>query len=33
MKTIKAIRGMNDISPAEVSYWQLFEDTARSVLA
>ncbi len=32
MKTIKAIRGMNDISPAEVSYWQLFEDTARSVL-
>jgi len=24
---------MNDISPAEVSYWQLFEDTARSVLA
>lgn len=33
MRTIKAIRGMNDISPAEVSYWQLFEHTARSVLA
>jgi len=24
---------MNDISPAEVPYWQLFENTARSVLA
>ncbi len=24
---------MNDISPADVSYWQLFEHTARSVLA
>jgi histidyl-tRNA synthetase len=33
MTRIKAIRGMNDISPAEAPYWQLFEDVARAVLA
>jgi len=29
---IQAIRGMNDISPGEIPYWQLIEDTSRRVL-
>jgi histidyl-tRNA synthetase len=30
--TLQAIRGMNDILPAQSSAWQYFEDTVRSVL-
>ncbi|MDX1434367.1 MAG: histidine--tRNA ligase [Gammaproteobacteria bacterium] len=33
MKTIQAIRGMKDISPAETPFWRHLEDTARDVLA
>jgi histidyl-tRNA synthetase len=33
MKTIKAIRGMSDVSPAQAPYWQMFEAVSRSVLA
>ena len=29
---IQAIRGMNDIPPDEIAYWQLIEDAARRVL-
>ena len=30
--TLQAIRGMNDILPAQSPAWQYFEDTVRSVL-
>ena len=33
MKTMQAIRGMKDISPAETPFWRHLEDTARDVLA
>src|SRR5688500_5362056 len=32
-KTIQAVRGMNDILPAEAHLWQFFEDTVRTWLA
>lgn len=31
-KTLQAVRGMNDILPAEAEFWELFEDTVRSWL-
>ncbi len=31
-QTLQAVRGMNDILPAEAEFWELFEDTIRSWL-
>ena len=31
-QTLQAVRGMNDILPAEAAFWELFEDTIRSWL-
>ena len=31
-QTLQAVRGMNDILPAEAEFWELFEDTVRSWL-
>lgn len=31
MKTIQAVRGMNDILPGETPYWQFLEETVRNV--
>ncbi len=33
MKSIQAIRGMNDILPDETPHWQHFEETVRTLLA
>jgi histidyl-tRNA synthetase len=33
MSTISAVRGMNDIAPEEIGWWQLAEGAAREVLA
>ncbi len=32
MKSIQAVRGMNDVLPGEISAWQFVEDTARTLL-
>ena len=32
-KKIQAIRGMNDILPAQTPVWQYFEDTVKDCLA
>jgi histidyl-tRNA synthetase len=30
-KVLKAIRGMNDVLPSDMPYWQLLENTCRTV--
>ena len=31
MKTLQAVRGMNDLLPADSPLWQFFEDTVRDI--
>ncbi|MEY2633177.1 MAG: hypothetical protein RIR00_1831, partial [Pseudomonadota bacterium] len=31
-QSLKSVRGMNDILPAEAEFWELFEETVRSWL-